>query len=121
MGEKKPKVCKCGHSRDLHIRNKKLRIFPGSCESCPCTTYLKRERPDKVDFILMLNGLFLTAAFIFMGIFSAIYWDSLQISEQDAKIIMPMMFIILAVGVYFNNIVIPYFSARKRKTYPEAV
>lgn len=52
MGSK-PKVCKCGHDKALHKGKSKLSIAT-YCRQCPCSSYLNRKRPDKMDYVSLV-------------------------------------------------------------------
>lgn len=127
MGEKKPKVCKCGHVKDLHIKHKKLKIT-GLCQSCPCTTFMRRERPDKGDKIMFFVGLFSSVGLLAMVAIMAFdmspYWDKeIELVHTVGETILflfgAMLFLVFYAIV--PSSILPYLDARKRKSYPESL
>ena len=124
MGEKKPKVCKCGHSRDLHVKYKKFPI-PTNCQSCPCTDYMNRKRPDIADKASVYLGIGFSGFMIFTV--SSLFYDFQGLLEKQLTIPMTVgtaIWLILGltlilICIFTSNLIIPYFAAKNRKTYPE--
>lgn len=117
---REPKICKCGHFIESHIRKRKLNQklkLTGFCESCPCTNYLNRKRPDKSDKISaicfgLMGGMMLFGA---VGLF----WFA-QDSTSDISTIYILMGGIMLI-IFADNILpssLEYFIMKKRKTWP---
>lgn len=63
MGSK-PLICKCGHEKSLHKNKKSKLSFAGHCKNCPCSVYLNRKRPDKIDKLSVILCAGLGIAFV---------------------------------------------------------
>lgn len=125
MGEKKPKVCKCGHSRDLHVKYKKLSI-PTNCQTCPCTDYMNRKRPDLSDKAFVVVGIILcgflsiTITMLFVSFPDEVLNKQIHIPVKDVFLFAGLSTLFIIVN-WFSTMIMPYFRAKNRKAYPEAV
>ena len=123
----KPKICKCGHNREIH--SKQLFGFEG-CDKCHCSDYLRRDRPLLVDkiatyyFIGMIIILWLT--------FGAIWWMFADLNELGGEEKIDMTFnefgevvlififgIFLLLSTLVSNFIFYYFQEKRRTVYPE--
>lgn len=131
--QKKPRVCKCGHLREAHMKNPKSKLqTPIICKNCPCSKYLNRIRPDKLDKIGAIMGPVAAVCFAVLIIWiittsSNLYTEEekelpikLDITQGEFMGILYLM--LLLVLFWIGNILFDplssYMRIRKRVSWP---
>lgn len=126
LQKKKPRICKCGHNREEHIKQpKKFFSAPGQCNKCQCSEYLNRKRPDKGDLFILIASIIITG-FILVPVVDVWVIEPLpqeklhkQISISEGTLLSIMSGILIIGGLIFGTYMItPYFTAKKRKEFP---
>lgn len=119
------KICKCGHMMDSHIKKRKLSQklkITGYCEHCPCTLYMNRNRPDKIDKILCILGSGLLAMFIFAGCTTIMISDQAKGMEPiklPADVVLVLTGVLIFIGgIYITPTTFEYFDLKERKSWP---
>jgi len=130
---KAPKICKCGHTRDSHMKNSKSRWqSPRICNNCPCSKYLNRKRPDTIDRLSVVLGIITAIAFTLLITYTiTISYFSITEEESNAQISLDMTngefrfllsLVLILVTFWFCDILFTpleyYLKNKKRKNWP---
>lgn len=130
---KQIKYCKCGHTRTLHKKNPKSRWQnPRICNNCPCSKYLNRNRPDKLDKLGAMLGPLTAILFTILVIYTiSLQYYSVTEEERNAPVNLDitngefhfiLYLMLVLVVLWFGDILFTpleiYLKNRKRRNWP---
>lgn len=120
LNSKKPKICKCGHDKEVHYKQPKTKLsIINECNRCKCSDYLKRDRPNNFDKSYLIIGFVVYGMLIFAAI--AVFpltdiKDEIKIPTSTFGVVLELLTILAGLILfqpYFGN----YLDARRRKTH----
>lgn len=118
--KQKERICKCGHNKKEHYRQPKTTwSILSECNRCKCSSFMNRKRPDVGDKFSMVYGF----AIIGFGIFCIIIIQPSFNVDSTIKFPTKTLGIIvdclILLGItYMTGLITPYFTTKRRKTYP---
>lgn len=119
---KKPKICKCAHNIEAHTKKYYKFKFTGSCQVCPCTRFMRRERPDKIDKFLACYGIVMIGFFMFLTL--SLFSISDDTWNKTIEVKAGLLYILAGAASiwiiiwFFNIFVADYIISKNRKSFP---
>src|SRR5690348_15196711 len=116
----KPKICKCGHAKINHYKNPQSKWKSlGQCQSCPCSFYLNRLPPNKIDKFGLIYGIGFIAFFGFVILAPFTNEDvmntKITIHASIIFLLLGMVFVMFSIYIISPLFIESYFYAKKRK------